>query len=390
MDPQTTRDPTRMKPAEIDSRSVFRIVAVAALALALVALLGLAVVEVRQTLRWLAAAVFMALALAPAVALVERIRVRGHHPPRWASILAVFVAVFGVFVFLVLHVIPPLVSEVEQLGSQAPGYVADFEAWADDSEAFREINHKYDLTATLNKQASELPARLGGAAGEVKVLTVSLLRNLLAAVTVAVLAFFLLLEGRGILDRGLARLGPEHAARGELIAGRVYGVVRGYVTVNLLLAVAAGLFTWGVLELLGVDIAVPLAIVVAFFDLVPLIGLTVGGLLVALAVAFHSFPTTLIIWAVAFLIYQQLQDRVIQPMLYGRAVRISPLVAIVSLLAGAQIAGILGALLAIPVAASIGVVLDELRTGDEETAPRTEPETDASGPGPSQPEPAPS
>ena len=138
---------------------------------------------------------------------------------------------------------------------------------------------------------------------------------------------------------------------GHRIAAGVYGVVRGYVTVNVSLALAAGLFTWGVLELLGVDLAVPLAILVGIFDLVPLIGLSIGGLVVAVVAALHSFPTALIIWAVAFLIFQQLQDRVVQPMLYGSAVKVNPLVAIVVLLAGAQILGILGALLAIPVAA---------------------------------------
>ena len=135
------------------------------------------------------------------------------------------------------------------------------------------------------------------------------------------------------------------------------------------------------LSLLGVDIAVPLAILVALFDLVPLIGLTIGGLFVALVVSFHSFPTALIVWTVAFLIFQQVQDRVVQPMLYGRAVQISPLVAIVALLAGAQILGILGALIAIPVAASIGVVVGELRSAAAES--RAEPpagETEAAQP----------
>ena len=89
---------------------------------------------------------------------------------------------------------------------------------------------------------------------------------------------------------------------------------------------------------------------------------------IALVAALHDFPTALLIWLVAFLAYQQLQDRVVQPMLYGRAVQISPLVAILALLAGAQILGILGALLAIPVAASIGVVFSILRGEDDKDA----------------------
>lgn len=125
------------------------------------------------------------------------------------------------------------------------------------------------------------------------------------------------------------------------------------------------------LELLGVDIAVPLAISVALLDLIPLVGLTIGGAFVAVITAIHSFPDALIIWVVAFLIYQQLQDRVVQPMLYGKAVEIHPLIAIIVLLMGAQVAGILGALLAIPAAAAIGVILSEIfgsRSAEDEDA----------------------
>ena len=104
----------------------------------------------------------------------------------------------------------------------------------------------------------------------------------------------------------------------------------------------------------------PLAVLVGNPRPRPLIGFTIGGLLVAVVAALHDFPTALIVWAALFLVYQQLQDRVIQPLFYRSAVRIHPVVAIVAVLAGAQLAGILGALLAIPVAASLGVIYDEL------------------------------
>jgi predicted PurR-regulated permease PerM len=136
--------------------------------------------------------------------------------------------------------------------------------------------------------------------------------------------------------------------------------------------------TWLVLELLGVDLAVPLAVTVAFLDLIPLIGLTLGGVLVAVVAAFHDFPTALIIWGIFFLVYQQLQDRVIQPLMYKNAVQVHPVVAIVAILIGAELLGILGALLAIPVAASIGVLIDEAVTYQREHA----------APAESQPEPA--
>jgi predicted PurR-regulated permease PerM len=169
-----------------------------------------------------------------------------------------------------------------------------------------------------------------------------------------------LLDGRRQFERAISRLRADHRERTRRAGERIAAIVRAYVSVNLLLAGLAGVFTWLALELIGVELAVPLAVLVAIFDLVPLVGLTIGGLFVAVVAALHDFPTALIIWAALFLVYQQLQDRVIQPIFYRSAVRIHPVVAIVVVLAGAQLAGILGALLAIPVAASLGAIYDEL------------------------------
>src|SRR6266480_6770563 len=109
-------------------------------------------------------------------------------------------------------------------------------------------------------------------------------------------------------------------------------------------------------------------VIVGFRDLVPLVGFTVGGFFVAIVAAFHNFPGALIAWLVLFLVYQQIQDRVIQPLLYKNAVRIHPAVAIVAILVGGELAGILGALLAIPTAATIGVLIDEWLLYRRETA----------------------
>jgi predicted PurR-regulated permease PerM len=105
---------------------------------------------------------------------------------------------------------------------------------------------------------------------------------------------------------------------------------------------------------------------------------------VAVVAALHDFPTALIVWAVLFLVYQQLQDRVIQPIFYKSAVRIQPAVAVLVVLAGAQLAGILGALLAIPTAAALGAIFDELwprKTDDGQDATEPEPEGEGSGSG---------
>jgi predicted PurR-regulated permease PerM len=362
----------------IQGWAVVKVAAISLLVIAIAVLLALIVFEIRTTLRWAFAAIFLALALAPAVSLVERIEVRGRSLPRWLAILLVYVVFATAFVFLMLHVIRPIINEVEALAPKLPTYVQDFEQWAKDNEEFRELNQKFDITSKLSDAASSLPSKLGDAAGEAKTITVSLLNNLLAGVTILVIAFFLLIDGDRQFQRLTERFTPSARDRMRRIGSRIYGIVKGYVTVNLTLAIAVGVVTWLVLELLGVDLAVPLAVTVAFLDLIPLIGLTLGGVLVAVVAAFHDFPTALIIWGIFFLVYQQLQDRVIQPLMYKNAVQVHPVVAIVAILIGAELLGILGALLAIPVAASIGVLIDEAVTYQREHA----------APAESQPEPA--
>ena len=355
-----------MEAVRIQARAVAKVVAIALVVIAAAALLGFVVIRIETTLRWLFTALFLALALAPAVELVERIRLRGRRIPRVLAILIVYVGFFILFAFLILQVIQPIVSEVKHLAPKLPTYVKDFENWAEQNEEFQKLNDKYDLTSKLSEQANNLPSKLGGAAGTAGSVTVSALKNLLAAITILFLSFFMLIDGGRQFDRLCGRFDPGTGERLRRIGHRIYGVVKGYVTVNLTLAVAAGVFTWLVLELLGVPLAIPLAVLVVFLDLIPLVGLTIAGLLVAIVAAFHNFPTALIIWALFFLAYQQLQDRVIQPLMYKNAVQVHPVVAIAAILIGAELLGVIGALLAIPVAASIGVVLDEFLTEERD------------------------
>jgi predicted PurR-regulated permease PerM len=377
-----------MDAARIQARAVIKVVAISLCVIAVAALLLVVLLHVRTTLRWLFAAVFLTLALNPAVDRIESLHLRGRHPfPRWLSILLVYLITFGVFVFLVLQVVPPIVKEFEHLGSKVPGYIADFRQWANQNPQFQHLNHKYDITGTLQSQASSIPSKLGAAAGDVRDVTVSVLEHLIAAITILALTFFLLLDGRQQGERMLQHFDDDTAVRLRRIATRIAGVVKAYVTVNLVLAIAAGVFTWLSLEILGVDLAVTMGVIVGFFDLMPLIGFTIGGVFVAVVASFHDFPKALIIWAILFVIYQQVQDRVIQPLLYHSAVQIHPAVAIIAILVGAELAGVLGALLAIPTAATIGVLIDEGVRWRREASANAEPPPDGGGAIP-QPEPA--
>ena len=206
--------------------------------------------------------------------------------------------------------------DIEGLGKKLPTYVTDFENWAEDNEQFAELNEKYDITDKLSEQASSLPSTLSSGASELGSATVSVLEHLIAFITIITLTFFLLLEGRGMFQRGTGRFDAAHRDRFRRVGTRVAAVVRSYVTVNVLLATAAALFTFAFLEIQGFHLALPLAVLVLFLDLIPLIGFTIAGAIVAAALGIDGDPYDMFIWIAIFLVYQQLQDRVIQPMMY--------------------------------------------------------------------------
>ena len=121
----------------------------------------------------------------------------------------------------------------------------------------------------------------------------------------------------------------------------------------------AGVGAYIVMSILNIPFAVPLAVLVAFFDLIPLVGSTIAGVVVAIVAAIVGFPGKLIAWIIYLVVYQQIENNVIQPVVYRRTVAIHPLIVIVAVLIGGSLLGILGALLAIPIAASAQIVVKE-------------------------------
>src|SRR6266513_1483131 len=178
-----------MRADQIQARAVAKVVLVALFWAAV------AVVHTRTTLQWVAAAVFLTLALDPAVGLIQRAWPGQGTMPRVLAILLVYVVALGVLVFLILHVFPPIVHDIEGLAKKLPGYVHDFENWANNNKQFQDLNAKYHITAKLSQEGATLPSHLGSGASTLGSFTVSLLEHLLAAITVLTLTFFLLLDG---------------------------------------------------------------------------------------------------------------------------------------------------------------------------------------------------
>jgi predicted PurR-regulated permease PerM len=303
---------------------------------------------IRDILEVLAISVFLAIAIAPPV---EWLNSKGI--PRSASILLVYLA-GALFIFLIgLLIIPPIVDQVDGLSRDLPKYIEDVR----NSPTFQEYDKKYDITVKLTEQAQKLPDRLGSAAGDLRTVTVGVFGLGVKAIAVLTITFFLLLDGHRLMDFAFGAMGPARAARYRPIAHRIYRAVAGYVAGNLLISIIAGFLTWLTLTILGVPFAVPLAVLVAFLDLIPLVGATIGGIAVAIVCAFTEFPTAPIVWIVVLIVYQQLENHILQPIIYRSTVNVPPIVVIISILIGASLLGVLGALLAIPVAATVQILL---------------------------------
>jgi predicted PurR-regulated permease PerM len=168
----------------------------------------------------------------------------------------------------------------------------------------------------------------------------------------------------------LRQLPANSRERWRRLGHQIYRTVGGYVSGNLLISVIAGGLTTIVLLIMGVPFAVALGLIVAILDLIPLAGATIAAIIVGTVAFLHSIPAGIVV-VVFFIVYQQIENHLLQPIVYGRTVKLSPLVILISVLIGAELAGVLGALGAIPVAGSLQVILADWlrqRRGEEPAA----------------------
>jgi predicted PurR-regulated permease PerM len=308
----------------------------------------------RRPLGWLVIATFLAIALSgPVNWLHQRLGRRG------PAIALTYVALLLVPVAIAAIVVPPVVTGGNDLANNAPKYAADLQDFVQKNKTLRGLEDDYGFVTQLENEARKLPQRLGGAAGTLRDLGLGLINSIFAGVTIIVLSIFMVAGGRGWLRRAAALQPPERAALIDTMVDRTAVAVGNYVAGALAQATIAGITTFIVLTILGVPFAAPLSVVVFFFDLIPLVGATIAAIIVAIVTVFVNFPTATIVWVIWAIFYQQIENNVIQPQIQKRALDIHPFVVLVSVLFGSTLFGVLGALLAIPVAASAQIAVLE-------------------------------
>jgi predicted PurR-regulated permease PerM len=338
-------------------RTIFGILGI----LLLVAVVLYVLWTARHVLSWLLIALFLSLALNPAVDALQRRGIK-----RGYAVGMVFVAALIVIAGFAAAFIPTLVDQVDAFANKVPDYIDDLTAGRG---RLGFLETKYHLVERV-KEAIENNgvSKLAIGAGAALSVTKSILSTIIAILTIAFMTLFMLLEGPQWTERLYALVPDDQQERWRQVGHDMYRTVGGYVTGNLLISVIAGVSSGVMLWIVGVPYAVALGLVVGLLDLIPLAGATIAAIFVVLVAIAASGTTAAIIVAIFFLVYQQLENHVIQPLVYGRTVQLSPLAVLVAVLIGAQLAGVLGALAAIPVAGALQVLIVDWRRSRIQTA----------------------
>jgi predicted PurR-regulated permease PerM len=308
---------------------------------------------VREPLGWLLIALFVAVAASGPVNLLSR------RLPRGAAIAIVYVGIILAPFAIGAILIPPAVEQGVRLAKNLPSYVDDLNEAFDENEQLRELNDKYDITQKLDDAANDLVSDLGNAAGLIADIGASLVSSIFALVTILVMSMFMVSRGKAWRDAFLSFRPPHQADRIRRATDRIATAVGSYVGGALAQAAIAGLAAFLMLVILGIPSPLPLAVIVALLDLIPLVGATIGAVIVGVFTLFGDFPTDTIIWAVFAIAYQQFENYVVQPRIQSRAVKLDPFIVVIAALFGGTLLGIVGALLAIPSAAALQIAMRE-------------------------------
>lgn len=321
----------------------------------------------RRPISWLVIAAFIAIAVSGPVALVQR------RLPRGLAIATVYSALIAVPLVLAALLVPPLVSQGEDLVNNFPSYAADVTQFVDDNKTLSGLNEDYDITAKLEEEASKLPGQIGNATQTLSDIGVGLINSIFALVTILILSIFMVAGGSRWIERFLAAQEPARRKRLQSAFDSIGGAIGNYVGGALTQATLAGFFAFIMLTILGAPFAGALALVFAFGDLIPVVGATIAAALIAIVMLFVNFPVGVIVWIIYAIVYQQIENYVIQPQIQRRAVAVEPFVILVAVLFGSTLFGVLGALLAIPAAASLQIATREFLEYRRMDAPGSEP-----------------
>jgi predicted PurR-regulated permease PerM len=316
-----------------------------------ISLILYAIYRVRGVLVLVLIAAFLAVGLDPAVRRLERWGLRRGH-----GVGAIFL---GLVIFLVgfsLAVIPPLARQVTLFASDLPGQVREL---AEQNPQLHDVIIENDIPQKLQAAVSDIPSNIGGSFGSVLGIAGSVLAALFNVLTVIILTIYFMMSLARIRVGSLRLVPKSKRQRVAELTDPILEKIGGYIAGQITVALIAGSLAFVVLAVVGVPFPVALALWVAIASLIPLVGATLGAI-PAVAVAFFDSVTVGIVILIYFIVYQQVENYLIAPRIMTRAVDISPAAVLLAALIGGSLLGFVGALMAIPAAASIKIIVQEV------------------------------
>jgi predicted PurR-regulated permease PerM len=307
--------------------------------------------KLRRIVGLVVIAAFFAIILNPLVDAVTRLRIR-----RSLSTTIVFLLGVGAFAAMAYAFVRPVYDAGQSFARDIPGFV---DRAQHGQGRVGGLIKRFDLEQKVKENAPKLQQALKNAGGPAVHAAQRVASGAVALLTILVLTFLMLLEAPTIIRSCLSLLSPERAVQVRRIGQDAARAVTGYMAGNLLISLIAGLLTYVSLRILGVPFAGVLALWVGFADLLPLVGATIGAI-PSIAIAFLQSTGAGIAMLIIYVVYQQLENHFISPVIMSRTVKLSPLLVLLSALVGVELAGFVGALLAIPVAGVIQVVVRDL------------------------------
>jgi predicted PurR-regulated permease PerM len=251
----------------------------------------------RKPLTWLFIAGFIAIALAGPVTFLQR------WLPRGLAIAAVYVGLIVSPLLIMAILVPPIVTQANNLITNLPQYATDVSNFVSGNPTLHRLQQDYDVIGKLQAEAAKLPGRIGDAAGLLSNIGLGVVNSVFTTVTIIILSIFLMGAGPRWLEMWASRHEPERGEWWRRLFRRIGNAVGNYVAGALLQATVAGVSSYVVLLILGVPFALPLAVIIFLLDLVPLVGATLGAVLVGIVTVFSGFPVDTIVWTIWAIIY---------------------------------------------------------------------------------------
>lgn len=352
----TKKDKEATVNLNISNRTVIRVVLII-----FVFMLGVAAIRQASTaLVLIFTAFFLALALNAPVHWLSKHLPGGNAKRRrtTATVISFFIIIAFLAGFLA-SVVPPLVRQTNSFIKAAPGLVQSVK---DEDSEVGKLVRRYNLEDDINKFSSQLSDRLDTIAGSAVSTVGKVGSSVFSVLAILVLTFMMLIEGPRWIRFFKDILPDEHHPRAERIARDMYRVVKGYVNGQVILAAIAAVMLLPAMIILDISYPVALMVVVFVCGLIPMVGHTIGALIVTTVAVFES-PVSAIAILAYYILYQQIENYVIQPRVQANTTNMSPLLVFMSVIIGVNFGGLFGGLVAIPVAGCIRIaLLDYLHT----------------------------